>query len=72
MRGGVRGWLGRGGGAVSKQPSRVGEVSQREEKSKELKVGKIYKVSMEDFLRRWRNSQMSLFQTPEKMEVSSS
>lgn len=37
-RGGVRG---RGGeGAVSKQPSRVGEVSQREEKSKELKVGK--------------------------------
>lgn len=65
--GGREGWgegWGGGEGALSKQPSRVGEVSQREEKSKELeiKVGKnIYKVNVEDFLKRWRNSQMSFF-----------
>lgn len=61
------------GGGLSKQPSRVGEVSQREEKSEEpeIKGGKknyiyVYKVRVEDFLKSWRNSQMSFFRLEEK------
>lgn len=36
--GGSEGWRWKGGGALSKQPSRVGEVSQREEKSEEPEI----------------------------------
>lgn len=69
------GWQWRMRGGMSKQPSRVREVSQREEKSTELeiKVGKnIYKASVEDFLKRRSSSQMSFFQARKKIEVSSS
>lgn len=54
--GGSEGWW---WAALSKQPSRLGEVSQREEKCEEpeIKRGKyIYEVSVGDFLRTWRNS----------------